>query len=101
MLSGRRFADLIERQLALFREDYADLVAECTAAERAYDRSGRDEAEERYAEYLELVEKGTDALAGIRDAYASTLDPADAEAYEAAFNRAVSRHLPRFAIGLD
>ena len=53
----RRFEDLIERQIAIFCEDYADLMTACTAAERAYDRAGADEAEERYAAYLELVEE--------------------------------------------
>jgi hypothetical protein len=99
-MRARRFSDLIARQLTLFREDFADLVGECAAAERAYDRAGRDEAEERYAEYLGLVEEGTDALASIRDGYAATLEPEDAAEYETAFNRSVARHLPRFALGI-
>jgi hypothetical protein len=96
----RPFVDLIERQLALFREDNAELIAQCDEAERAYDRAGRDEAEERYATYLELVEDGTDALAEIRDTYWRTLDPDQAEAYEEAFDREVKRQLPRFGLGL-
>ena len=95
-----RFGDLIDRQLALFREDYADLIDGCAAAERAYDRAGREEAEERYAEYLDLVEEGSDALSDIRDAYASTLEPEAAREYEQAFEAAVRRRLPRFAAGL-
>jgi hypothetical protein len=94
------FADLIRRQLAMFREDNAQLIEACAAADRAYVRAPRDEAEERYAEYLELVEEGTDALVEIRDAYASTLDPPEAEAYEQAFDREVKRRLPLFAPGL-
>jgi hypothetical protein len=96
----RPFADLIERQLALFRGDYADLIEQCDEAERAYDRADRDEAEERYAEYLELVEEGVEALADIRDTYAQTLESEQAESYEAAFEREVNRHLPRFGLGL-
>jgi hypothetical protein len=96
----RRFEDLIERQLAIFREDYADLLAACSAAERAYDRSGADEAEERYAAFLELVEEGSDALGEIRDTYASTLEPDQAEAYERAFDEEVARRLPPFGLGL-
>jgi hypothetical protein len=96
----RRFADLIERQLVLFREDYADLLEECDEAERAYDRAGRDEAEDRYAAYLDLVEDGTEALVEIRDTYASTLDPEEAREYERAFDREVRRRLPRFGLGL-
>ena len=101
-LSGAdlRFADLIQRQLALFREDYADLIQACAAAERAYDRAGREHAEERYAEYLELVEEGTEALVEIRDTYASTLEPDPASAYVLLFDHEVGRRLPRFALGL-
>ena len=90
-----RFGDLIDRQLGLFCEDYADLIDGCDAAERAYDRAGREEAEERYAEYLDLVEEGAEALAEIRDTYASTLDPRWREEYEQAFEAAVRRRSPR------
>jgi hypothetical protein len=96
----RRFADLIERQLALFADDNADLIAACDEAQRAYDRAGRDEAEERYAEYLELIEEAGEALQEIRETYAATLDPEEARAYERAFDREVSRRLPRFELGL-
>lgn len=92
--------DLIHRQLALFRRDFGDLIDACAAAELAYDRAGREEAEERYAEYLELVEEGTDALVEIRDTYASTLEPDAAEEYVQRFDREVGRRLPRFALGL-
>jgi hypothetical protein len=95
-----RFADLIERQLGFFREDHADLIAACSDAERAYDRAAREDAEARYSEYLDLVEEGVDALAEIRDTYASTLDSDVAEEYEDAFDAAVRRHLPRFGLGL-
>ncbi len=95
-----RFADLIQRQLALFRQDYGDLMDACAAAERAYDRAHRDEAEERYAEYLELVEEGTDVLVEIRDTYAATLEPDAAEEYVQRFDHEVGRRLPRFALGL-
>jgi len=95
-----RFADLIQRQLTLFRTDFGDLIDACAAAERAYDRAGREEAEERYAEYLELVEEGTDALVEIRDTYASTLEEDAAEEYVLRFDHEVGRRLPRFALGL-
>jgi hypothetical protein len=95
-----RFDDLIDRQLGFFVEDNADLIDACEAAERAYDRSGRDEAEERYSEYLDLIEEGGQALAETRDTYASTLDPDVAEAYEQEFDAAVRRRLPRFAVAL-
>jgi hypothetical protein len=95
-----RFGELIERQLGFFTEDNADLIAACQDAEQAYDRAGREDAEERFAEYLELVDEGAEALAEIRDTYATTLDPDVAQDYEAAFDAAVSRRLPRFAAGL-
>lgn len=95
-----RFTDLIRRQLGLFREDYADLIVACAEAERAYDRAGREEAEARYGEYLELVEEGTDALSEIRDTYAATLDEEAAEEYVRKFDHEVGRRLPRFALGL-
>jgi hypothetical protein len=95
-----RFGDLIRRQLSLFREDHAGLIDACAAAERAYDRARREDAEERYAEYLELAEEGTEALLELRDTYASTLDPPEAEAYMEAFDSEVKRRLPPFARGL-
>jgi hypothetical protein len=95
-----RFSDLIQRQLGFFVEDNEELIKACDAAERAYDRAGREEAEERYAEYLELVEEGVEALREIRDTYAATLEEDVAEDYERAFEREVDRRLPRFALGL-
>jgi hypothetical protein len=101
MIFRRRFADVISRQLELFAHDYGDLVAECEAAERAYDAAPRDEAEERYGDYMDLVETGTEALASLRDGFGATLDDGAAEEYEAAFNRAVAKRLPRFALEIE
>jgi class 3 adenylate cyclase len=100
-VSRDRFADLIRRQLDLFEREQAALIADCDEAERAYDAVDRDEAEERYSEYLDLVETGTDLLAGLRDNFAATMDEESADAYEEAFNRAVVKRLPRFALELD
>jgi hypothetical protein len=97
-LRRRPFHDLIERQLDLFEHDQAGLIAECEAAEDAYDAAARDEAEERYGDYVDLVETATEALADLRDTFARTLDEEQTEAYEEAFNRAVARRLPRFAL---
>ncbi len=96
-----RFADVISRQLDLFERDEADLIAQCVEAERAYDRADRDEAEERYGDYVDLVEAGTEALADLRWTYAATLDEDAAEEYQAAFNRAVKKQLPRFGNEID
>lgn len=96
-----RFAGVLERQLDLFEHDHAGLIHDCEEAERAYDGAPRDEAEERYGDYLDLVETGTDLLAALRDNYAATLDEEAAEEYEAAFNRAVLKRLPRFALEIE
>ena len=95
------FEDVIRRQLDLFEEECAELIADCDAAERAYDAADRDEAEEKYGDYLDLVESGTDRLAELRDGLASTMHEDAAEAYEAEFNRAVRARLPRFALGIE
>jgi hypothetical protein len=96
-----RFADVIERQLDIFEREHADLIDACDAAEEAYVRAERGEAEELYGDYLDLVETGTDALADLRDNSASTLDEEPAARYEAEFNRAVARRLPRFALEIE
>ena len=93
MLRGR-FADVISRQLDA-------LLDECDEAERAYDRASREEAEERFGDYQELVETGTEILAELRDNFASTLDESAAEEYENAFNRAVVKRLPRFGLEIE
>ena len=98
---NRRFAELIARQLDLFVRDNLDLLEACDEAERAYDRAGREEAEERFGDYQELVETGTEILADLRDNFASTLDETVAEEYEDAFNRAVVKRLPRFGLEIE
>jgi len=96
-----RFADLIDRQLDLFARDQRGLIEDCVAAERAYNRADRDEAEERYGDYVDLVETGTEVLADLRDHFASTLDESAAEEYEEAFNRAVLKRFRRFALEIE
>ena len=100
-MSRTRFADLIQRQLELFEHEQAALISDCEHAERAYDAADREEAEERYSEYLDLVETGTDVLADLRDNFAMTMDEEAAEEYEQAFNRAVASRLPRFALEIE
>ena len=101
MFSRNRFADVIARQLDLFVRDNLQLLEECDEAERAYDRAGREQAEERFGDYQEIVETGTEILAELRDNFASTLDDAAAEGYEDAFNRAVTKRLPRFGLEIE
>ena len=101
MIFRRRFADVVKTQLDLFEGEHASLVRAAADAERAYDGADREQAEERYADYLDLVETGVELLAGLRDNYASTLDDDAGEVYERAFNRAAARRLPRFRLELD
>ena len=100
-LRRARFADLIERQLDLFEREQRGLIEDCIAAERSYNRAERDEAEERYGDYVDLVETATEVLADLRDNFASTLDEDAAEEYEQAFNRAVLRRFRRFALEIE
>jgi hypothetical protein len=95
------FRDVIQRQLELFQRDEAELISDAEEAERAYNRAPREEAEAYYEKYADLVETGTEALADLRDAYMRTLDEDTAEEYEAAFNRAVKKRLPRFALEIS
>ena len=101
MIFRKRFTDVVSRQLDLFEREHAGLIADCVAAERAYDRADRSEAEERYGDYVDLVETATELLADLRDGYASTLEEDAAEEYEATFNRAVLKRLPRFALEIE
>ena len=97
----RRFADVVDRQLDLFARDARGLIDDCVTAERAYNEAPRDEAEERYGDYVDLVDTATDLLADIRDNFASTLDDVTAEEYEDAFNRAVGKRFRRFALEIE
>jgi hypothetical protein len=96
-----RFVDLIERQLELFAAENEGLIRDTEAALEAYNRAPRDDAEERYGDYLDLVETGTDELVDLRDNYASTLDEDSSEEYQELFNRTVRKRLPRFGLQLD
>lgn len=96
-----RFAELIDRQLDLFQEEDAAFLTRVDDAERAYDRADREDAEELFGRFQELVEFGTETLAEMRDGYAATLDEDAAAEYVAAFNEAVHRRLPRFGLEID
>jgi hypothetical protein len=101
VLRRRRFSDLISRQLDLFVQENDELIRECEKAEAAYDRAERDDAEELYGDYQDLVETGTEILADLRDNFALTLDESEFDAYETEFNRAVAKRLPRFALEIE
>lgn len=96
-----RFVDLVERQIALFTAENAGLIRDTEAALDTYNRAPRDEADERYGDYLDLVETGTDELVELRDNFAATLDEDSYEEYHDVFNRVVRKRLPRFGLELD
>jgi uncharacterized protein YukE len=101
MFRRGRFGDVISRQLGLLEREHADLIRECERAEAAYDRADRGEAEERFGDYQDLVETATELLADVRDNFAATLGETAAEQYQAEFNRAATKRLPRFALEIE
>ncbi len=96
-----RFAEVIDRQLEIFERDHHFVVEEVEERLEAYNSAERDEAEELYGDYIDAVETGTEILADIRDAYMRTLEEGIDEQYEAAFNRAVGKRLPPFALEIE
>ncbi len=97
----QRFVDLVGRQIALFERERAGLIHDADTALRAYDAAERNEAEERYGDYLDLVGAGQDELVEIREAYALTLAEDAADEYREVFNRLARKRLPRFALELE
>jgi hypothetical protein len=96
----RRFGELIDRQLDLFEQDNAELFERLEDAEDEYRRAGRDESEERFGDLQELLAEGGETLIELRDTYAETLDDQAAEEYAGAFDFAVLRRFPQFALEL-
>src|SRR4051812_17097419 len=102
MFRRNRFGDVVARQLDLFAEDEAaGLLEEVREAKAAYDRAERDDSEELYGDYTDVVEAATEALADMRWKYAATLDDESTEAYEEAFNRAVRKRWPPLGLEID
>jgi hypothetical protein len=85
----KRFSDVVARQLDLFAED--GLLDEVREAKQRYDRAARDEAEEAFGDYMDVVDAVKDALADMRNRYASTLERGAADEYEAVFERAAMK----------
>ena len=103
MLRRRRspFADLVERQLALFATENAELLERIDAALVAYDEAGSENAEERFGDYLDLVGEAREALEEIRDAYASTLPAETADEYRSVFAQLAARRFPVASLELE
>jgi hypothetical protein len=95
------FRDVIARQLDLFVEDEADLLAECREKFRAYQSADREDREEAYGDWVDVVEAATEALADMRDRFARTLDEDAAETYEDSFNRSVRKRWPELGLEIE
>jgi hypothetical protein len=95
------FRDVISRQLDLFVEDEADLLEEAREKSRAYERADREDREEAYGDWVDVVEAATEALADMRDRFARTLDEDAAETYEDSFNRTVRKRWPELGLEIE
>ena len=95
------FRDVIARQLDLFVEDEADLLEECREKYRLYERADREDREEAYGDWADVVETATEALADMRDRFARTLDEDAAETYESSFNRAVQKRWTELGLEIE
>jgi hypothetical protein len=95
------FRDVIARQLDLFVEDEADLLEDCREKHRLYEQADREDREEAYGDFVDVVETATEALADMRDRFARTLDEDAAETYENSFNRAVRKRWPELGLEIE
>ncbi len=96
----RSFSDVIDRQLDLFAVEHVTLLSELEAALEAYRREGPGAAEERYADYLELVDDGRDALEAMRESFAGTLEEGVDDTYRSAFDETARRRWRTFGFEL-
>ena len=96
-----RFPEVIGRQLDLFELDHGDVIEEAAEKLVAYNKADRDEAEELYGDFVDVVETGTELLADIRDSFSATLPEGTDELYETEFNRAVARRWKAFALEIE
>ena len=97
----RRFSDIVTPQLDLSKEEYSDRITEADEAEAASEEAGLEDSEELFGDYLDVVESGAEALADLRDHYASTLEGEVAEEYRESFNPGVLKRFPRFALEIE
>jgi len=97
-LPGRaRFGDAITRQLVMFSEEHHGLLLRIEQARVSYTHAGAESAEERYGDYMDLVEEAEDELLSLRDRFADRMDERDRARYEREFRKAAERRLPSLA----
>jgi len=97
MFRRNRFADLIARQLDIFCEENADLLAEIADYRDRWRRASRTGAEEAFGDEQDRVDWAAEALSDICERYAGTLDEATEAEYRRAFTKGVRRRLPALA----
>ena len=64
MFGRRRFGDLIAMQLRVFEQDHAHRLAALRDALEAYRAADREDAEERYGDYVWGAEKSKHGYTG-------------------------------------
>jgi hypothetical protein len=98
-IPGRpRFGDVIGRQLAMYADDHHDLLLSIDQARVSYTHAGAAEAEEKYGDYIDLVEEAEEELLALRDRYAERMAGRDRMRYEREFSKAAERRLPSLAV---
>lgn len=91
-----RFHELVDRQLGLFESD-TELLEEAAETDAAWSRADADASEELYGDYQLVADAVGEALYGIRETYAATLDAETADEYRAEFDKAAHKRFGRLA----
>jgi hypothetical protein len=97
MFRRNRFSDLITRQLDIFGDENAELLAEIAEYRDRWRRASRTGAEEAFGDEQDRVDWAAEALSELCDSYAATLAPPTEAEYRRAFTKAVRRRLPALA----
>jgi hypothetical protein len=98
---SRRFDELVDKQLDLFAIDEAALLDELPAAEEAWIRAPREEAEEAYGDLQLVLDALGERLLDLRETYAATLSDTGVDAYREAFTRRARRRFGNAASLLE
>lgn len=101
MIRRRRFREVVRRQLEIFAEDEAELLAEAGEADAAWTDAPREKSEELFGDYQLVVDAIGERLYDVREMYASTLDDTMGSEYREAFNHAATKRFGRFAMFLS
>ena len=100
MFGKKRFGDLIARQLDLYCEENADLLAEIVEYRERWRRASRAGAEEAFGDEQDRVEWAAEEIEKMADAYARSLEEDAAIAYRAALLKRLRKRYPPIADAL-